>query len=112
MTQFRTIYDRTEIFNALSVIEAPLSDEDRVIYLLASLPESFGVLVTALEASAKMGVVTERLLHEERKLREKEEVTSTDAKAMATQSKWFKKRGSCHLLRKVWTFQERLSGIS
>ena len=27
-------------------------DFDRVIYLLASLPESFGVLVTALEASA------------------------------------------------------------
>ena len=56
----------TELFNALAEIEAPLSEEDRVIYLLASLPESFGVLVTALETSPevpKMEVVTERLLH-------------------------------------------------
>ena len=37
----------TEIFNALSVMDAPVSEEDRVIYLLASLPESFGVLVTS-----------------------------------------------------------------
>ena len=101
----------TDIFNALSVMEVPLSDEDRVIYLLASLPESFGVLVTALEASAevpKIDVVTERLLHEERKLREKEEGTSTDENAMATQSKWFKKRG--HVI--TAESMERLSGIS
>ncbi len=74
----------TEIFNALSVMEAPLSEEDRVIYLLASLPESFGVLVTALEASSTvptMDVVTERLLHEEQKKREKEE-SPQDEKAM------------------------------
>ena len=37
-------------------------------------------------------MVTERLLHEERKLRENEEGTSTEEKAMATQFKWFKKR--------------------
>ena len=40
----------TEVFNALSVMEAPLSEEDQVIYLLASLPDSFGMLVTALKA--------------------------------------------------------------
>ena len=40
------------------------------MHLLASLPESFNVLVTALEANPdvlKLEVVTERLLHEERK---------------------------------------------
>ena len=76
----------TEIFNALSVV----SEEDRVIYLLASLPESFGVLVTALEASATdtaMDVVLERLLHEERKHKEKEE--SHDEKAMVMQPRRF-----------------------
>ena len=86
----------TEIFNALSVMEAPLSEEDRVIYLLASLPESFGVLVTALEASSTvptMDVVTERLLHEERKKREKEE-SPQDEKAMMSQPRKF--YGHCY----------------
>ena len=44
----------TEIFTALEEVDAPLSEEDRVVYLLASLPESFGVLVTALEASPEV----------------------------------------------------------
>ena len=60
----------TEVFNKLSAMDAAMSEEDRVICLLVSLPESFGVLITALEASdeiPKMDVVTERLLHEERK---------------------------------------------
>ena len=47
-----------------------------------------------------MDVVTE-----ERKFRVKEEGTSTDEKAMATQSKWFKKRGSCHYCRKYGHFK-------
>jgi len=56
----------TELFNALAAV-----DEDRVVHLLVSLPDSFSVLVTALEASPegpKMEVATGRLLHEERKL--------------------------------------------
>ena len=63
----------TEIFDGLSVIGDPISDEDCVVYLLASFPESYNVLVTALqgnEAVPRMEVVTERLLHEERKLKE------------------------------------------
>lgn len=68
------IKSMTEIFNSLSVIGSPVSEEDRVVHLLASLPESYSMLVTALEASAEvpqMEVVTERLLHEERKLKER-----------------------------------------
>ena len=60
----------TETFESLSVIGDPVSDED----LLASLPESFSMLVTAFEANAdvpKMEVVTERLLYEERKMKER-----------------------------------------
>ena len=48
------------------------SDEDRVVYLLASLPESFNMLVTALESNPtlpKMEIVIKRLMHEERSLR-------------------------------------------
>ena len=85
----------TEVSNGLSVMEAPLSEEDKVIYLLASLPESYGVLVTALEARENvpsMEVVTERLLNEERK---KGCTNPYDEKAMITLPKKFTKRGPC-----------------
>ena len=64
----------TEIFDGLSVVGDPISDKDRVVHLLASLPESHNVLVTVLEANEavpRTEVVTERLLHEERKLTER-----------------------------------------
>ena len=89
----------TELFSALAEVDAPLSEEDRVVYLLASLPESFGVLVTALEASPevpKMDVVTERLLHEERKMLSREKgSTPGDEKAMMSRSKDSRKKGLC-----------------
>lgn len=77
----------TETFNALSVIGDTITDEDRVVHLLASLPDSYSMLVTALEACAevpRMEMVTERLLHEERKLTEGESLYSNDSeKVMA-----------------------------
>ena len=63
-----------EIFDELAVIGQPIEEEDRVVHILSSLPESFNMLVTALEASTEvpsLELVTERLLHEERKLKEK-----------------------------------------
>ena len=69
----------TELFNELSVIGAAMEEEDKVVTLLASLPDSFNMLVTASEANAEvpsMEVVTERLLHEERKLNERETASS------------------------------------
>ena len=60
----------TEVFKELAVVGDPVNEEDRVVHLLASLPETYDMLVTALEANSnvpKMEVVTERLLHEERK---------------------------------------------
>ncbi len=65
----------TELFEALAVIDNPVTEEDRVVHLLAGLPESYNVLVTALEAHSetvpKWELVTERLLYEELKLKEK-----------------------------------------
>ena len=69
----------SELFNELSVVGATMEEEDEVVTLLASLPDSFHMLVTALEANAEvqsMEVVTERLLHEERKLNERETASS------------------------------------
>ncbi len=46
----------------LSVVGDRIEEEDRVVHLLASLPDSFNMLVTAFEACedvTKMEVVTE-----------------------------------------------------
>ncbi len=83
------IKEMTEIFDGLAVIDDPITEEDRVVHLLASLPESYDILVTALEANVevpKMETVTERLLHEERKMKERSgsetNATNDEMKAM------------------------------
>ena len=63
-----------ETFDALSVIGEAVEEEDRVVHILASLPDRYNMLVTAFEASSevpKLEVVTEKLMNEERKLLEK-----------------------------------------
>ena len=58
-----------ETFNELSIVGDAITDEDRVVYLLASLPKSFNMLVIALESNPtlpEMEIVIERLMHEER----------------------------------------------
>ena len=80
----------TELFEELAVVGDPMKEEDQVVHLLASLPESFNVLVTALEANAdvpKMEVVTERLLHEERKHQDNAGSSSSKALSVSRQKK-------------------------
>ena len=63
-----------EVFDELAVIGDEVEEEDRVVHVLASLPDSFNVLVTALEANAEvppLEIVIERLLHEQRKINER-----------------------------------------
>lgn len=70
----------TEILDELSVIDEPVKEEDRVVYLLASLPDAYNVLVTALGASEevpKLEVVMERLIHEELKRKAQESAGSS-----------------------------------
>ena len=64
----------TELFDSLAVAGEDVSEENHVVYLLASLPESYNVLVTALKANEdvpKFEVVTEHILQQERKSKEK-----------------------------------------
>ena len=109
----------TEIFNELSVIGDNIDDEDRVVYLLASLPDSYEMLVTALEANTEvpnMETVIERLLHEEQKVKErnqsslpsransKEEVMTVKHKKKGPRCNFCKRFGhiqrNCHELEK------------
>ena len=89
-----------ETFDSLAAAGDPVKEEDRVVHLLASLPESYSMLVTALEANAevpKMEIVTERLLHEERKLKERAvEETGSEMKAMASQHRASRKGPKCY----------------
>ena len=87
----------TEVFDPLSVVGDPVPEEDRVVHLLASLPESYSMLVTALQTNAevpKMERVTERLLHEERKLKYRGGDASSERAMTAKPA--FKKGPKCH----------------
>ena len=51
----------TKIFDELSIIGDPLDEENQVFHQLASLPESYDMLVTEIEASpevSKLEIVT------------------------------------------------------
>ena len=87
----------TEIFDELATIGDPLDDEDKVIHLLASLPKSYDMLVTALEALPEVPeieVVTERLLHEERK--QKDTDSRVEVKAMTSKHRYNGEGPKCH----------------
>ena len=89
----------------MAVIGEEISEKDRVVYLLASLPDSFNTLVTALEVNAevpKMEIVTERLLNEERKLMNRETIVNGQEGAMTArrQPKW-KSSVKCFRCHKV-----------
>ena len=51
MVNLDHIKTKLQTFNELSIVGDAITDEDRVIYRLASLPESFDMLVTALESN-------------------------------------------------------------
>ena len=85
-------------------------DEDRVVYLLASLSETYDMLVIALEAKPdvpNMEYVIERLLYEEQKMRDRDTSAIThggikDEVMMVKQ----KRRGPrCHYCKKLGHIQ-------
>ena len=94
----------TEVCDELSAIGEPVKEEDRVVYLLASLPECYNVLVTALEANSEvptLAVVTERLLHEETKMKSRSNQPSQEGALTAR----FKKKPRCHFCNKPGHFK-------
>ena len=61
-----------ELNDKLAAIGAAIAEEDQVVTLLGSLPGSYSMLVTVLEArdDFKSSYVQQSLIHEERKLNE------------------------------------------
>ena len=62
----------TETFSALSAVSDKITNEDRVVLFLVSLPDSYSVIVIAREACAEvqsMEMVIKGLLHEEQKMK-------------------------------------------
>ena len=62
--------DMKELTDKLAAIGAPISEEDQVVTLLGSLPQSYATLVTALEArvdNVSLKFVQQALIHEEQK---------------------------------------------
>lgn len=91
----------TEVCDELSAIDEPISEEVRVVYLLASLQESFNVLVTSLEASVTvppLATVAERLLHQEAKVTKPGSQESLQEGALTTR---VKKKLTCYYCYKV-----------
>ena len=100
------IKEMTEVFEELRIVGDPIKEEDCVVHLLASLPPSFDVLVMALETSEdvpNMEMVTEPLLREEIKLKEKGACggTARDVKALTSKQRPRKKGPICNHCGKV-----------
>ena len=88
----------TEIFDELPIIGDPLGEENQVVHLLERLPESYDMLVAALEASAefpKLEIIVERLLLEETKQRDKES-SIIEVRAMTKKYRTSRKDPKCH----------------
>ena len=64
-----------ELSDQLAALGSPITEEDQVVTLLGSLPDSFSTLVTALEARVDEGLtlkyVQQALVNEEQKMRER-----------------------------------------
>ena len=90
------------------MIAEPVSDidEDKVVYLLAGLPESYDVVVVVLENGSDtvpvLETVTERLLREEQKLKDREE--ADDGKKLLVAKG--KKQVICHYCKRPGHFKK------
>ena len=97
----------TELFNEMAIFGDVIEEENHVVYLLGSLPDSFNTLITALKANKdipKMKIVTEWLLHAERKQKEKASIDLSRQKAIILKFKGHRPR--YHYCKKIGHIQK------
>ena len=90
-------------FAELAVVGDAVQDEDKVICLLASLPDDNTTLVTALEASESVPTwetITQRLLHQESKISRKLNADKKNS-LLLTKKKSTKKTFKCYQCGKI-----------
>ena len=88
-----------DIADRLAAIGAPISEEDQVVTLLGSLPRSYAILVTALEARVddiKMDFVQQALLHEESKQGRKNESVKNESALTGIKKKKVRETRTCY----------------
>lgn len=87
----------TEVMSEMSIVGDPIAEEDKVVHLLASLPDSFKMLVTAFESLSEvpsMETVTERIRHEAQK-------SSSGEQNRALAASRRNRNLTCHFCKKV-----------
>ena len=104
----------SEIYESLAVVGSPMEDEDKVITMLASLPEKFSTVVTALETLENVPSwesVTEKLLHEESKLLNNNTSTTNDNQLLMVKQKKTIKCFECgklgHLKKNCYVYKRK-----
>ena len=91
----------------LAAIKSPISEEDQVVTLLGSLPETYQNVVTALEARSEdltLSYVQQTLLYEEKKRKGPEKLSNQGDAALVSNRQprgRGKKEIRCHLCREL-----------
>ena len=103
----------SETFSNLAAIGDTLENDDKVFYLLCSLPERFDMIVAMIENSDNLPdfeVVVQKLMEQDAKQRERCEEIKSATKALA--SKINNKKRTCHHCHKPGHIAKKLLDTS
>ena len=99
-----------ELYDELAVVGGTIEEEDKVLNLLASLPDRYSTLVTALEAQDSIQsfeCVKTKLLHEYEKFKGKEEESALIIRKKEFKPKCFHCGKTGHIKRNCWSLQKQ-----
>jgi len=105
----------SETYSSLAAIGEPLDNDDKVFYLLCSLPESFDMVVTTIENCEKLPdfqVVLQKLLAHEKKIEERKNDSESSNALIIKKDKNKRKCNHCkkigHFAKQCWILHPEL----